>query len=117
MLLHTRYQVRITLGLAIDRPFTRVAYSTVGSTFTFDVVVRTWVGILTWHNTLTLLERRDIWGVGAVYGGTLTYTRFVSIPGEPEMIYMFSGIARANVSIQETFQVRFEPVSCRRRQM
>ena len=33
--------------------------------------------------TLSPPKRRGIRGVGIVYGRTLTYTRFVSMPGEP----------------------------------
>ena len=54
-------------------------------------------------------ERRDIWGVGTVilYGCTLTcYPLRFNTWGTREICFWD---ARASVSIQETFEVRFEP--------
>ena len=60
------------------------------------------------YNTLPPSERRDLWGVGTVYGRTLIFPP-ISIPGESG-IYIH-GDARASIFIQGTFEVRFEPVS------
>ena len=62
------------------------------------------------YSALSPSERRDIWGVGTVYGRTLTYPLRFQCPGR-----CVSRDAPAGVSIKETFIVRFEPVSCRRR--
>ena len=59
-------------------------------------------------------EGRDLWGVGTVYGRTLTHPRFVSIPGKPGRYVLRN--TRARVCMEQYFEVRFEPVSCRLRQ-
>ena len=60
------------------------------------------------YNTLSPSERRDLWGVGTVCVCTLTYPlRFITW-GTREMCFFG---ARASVSVKETFEVRFEPVT------
>ena len=65
------------------------------------------------YNTLPPSERRDIWDVGTVYGRTLTYPLRFNTWGTRETCYL--GTHAQAFLKKETFEVRFEPVSCRRR--
>ena len=56
-------------------------------------------------------EHRDLWGVGIVYGRTLTYPLRFDVWGTREM-YVSLGTARASVFfMKKTFEVKFEPLS------
>ena len=62
------------------------------------------------YNTLPPSERRGLWGVGTVYGRTLTYPLRFDTWGTRE-INVSLRTARASASRKETVEVRFEPVS------
>ena len=71
------------------------------------------------YNILPPLERRDLWDVsvdGSPYTVVPAYPNFDPNPGEPGR-HVYNETHAQAFLLKEMFEVRFELVSCRRRQM